>query len=707
MAGLLTPGYARLAEEERARQAAVHKIAALPWSPAFSAGDVHVVTTAADAQAWAERLHGEKVSMIGVDTEFTFDRPEVVLPNGKKFRDVRSLRPLVCTVAAWCGAAHENATDALVRLLFDLRRPEVHAGLKALFALHVPWVAHSARAELHCLWACGVEPAEHLLIDTYVTAATLHLGRFHHRPRAKDPGDEVAQARKLEEKRAHITSLVGQCEHYGIPYPFGKQSKDDIRKRFLRLRAEDPLDEVMVAYAMADAEYVLPLHLAQAVDVHRFGLAPHLAAVEWPLVGAVARMERAGLPVDRERLQAYAGLCRQIAAVMAGRLTAFDIQPGSIKSFLQRMHRDGVLQHFVIKGKYCTKTPLLREAERKGVHPAIRPFRLHRYFQRLATDPMLAGALLSDDGRQRCDLDQIRSVSGRIASSKPNLIGLDKKLRPAFAAPEGWSLIELDYSQKEIGVAGAEWQDAGLVRQFNQGDSYGGVAQLFYSDRLTPDERAMTTKDFKRARPDLRNQVKSLALGILYGRGPAGIAENFGCSLEQAEAELRRFFDLFPGARDGAAQVVRSSLARGYGLTMTGLRRFVAVGDGRARNQMRNHPVQGGAAAIFKAALRRIDAYFRGTPTQLLLPRHDSILVLTPVGTEEEVIAACKVLMVQAVREKYPQLHPRVDAKVGASWPTEMTLEEYYERERRAEPGEHEGCEPGATSLVRSTPRSA
>jgi DNA polymerase-1 len=237
-----------------------------------------------------------------------------------------------------------------------------------------------------------------------------------------------------------------------------------------------------------------------------------------------------------------------------------------------------------------------------------------------------------------------------------------------------------------VGLAGAEWRDSQLVRLFNLGDSYSAVAQLFYAGQLTPEERALSPREFKKARPDLRNNVKSLVLGVLYGRGAAGIAESFGCTLAHAEAELKRFFDCFPQARDNAGAAVRRSLRRGYGLTVTGLRRFVEPGDERSANALRNHPIQGGAAAIFKAALLRIDGYFRGTRTQLLLPRHDSLLVLTPAGTEEEVIAVCRVLMVQAVREKYPQLHPRVDAKVGPTWPTDMTLEEYYRRECQADP---------------------
>jgi DNA polymerase-1 len=629
---------------------------------------------------------------LGVDTEFTYDREPVFLPSGKDFRDVSSVRPQVCSVAAWCGATTSPTAEApLIRLVFDLRRPEVRPGLCALFGLHVPWVAHAAKVEYQCLWACGVEPQEHLLIDTYATANCINLGRFHLRRRAAAPHEEVAQHRLQDEKRAHVTSLIGQCDNYGLAYPYDKAAKDRLRERFIRLRPEDPLDEELVRYALLDAEYALRLHLAQANDVHRLGLAPHLAAVEWPLVAAVARMECNGVPVNPERLQAYRRLCGQIAEEMGRRLRTLGIMPGSAGSFLRRMYRDGVLEHFVRKSRYSTTKQVLAEAEQKGVHPAVRSFRLHRYFGRLATDKLLSGELLGADGRQRCDLDQLRSVSGRIASAAPNLIGLDKKLRPVFEAPPGMVLVELDYSKKEVGLAGAEWHDEELVRTFNVGDSYSGIAQLFYAQQLTPAERQMDPKEFKRARPKLRNNVKSLVLGILYGRGAAGIAEAFGCPLAHAEAELARFFEMFPQTRDGADRAVSASLTRGYGLTVTGLRRFIQVGDQRARNQMRNHPIQGGAAGIFKAALLRIDGFYKKTRTQLLLPRHDSILLLTPEDTLEEVISVGKTFMIGALREKYPSLHPRIDAKHGRSWPTELTLEDYFYKLRAEETSQPPG----------------
>jgi DNA polymerase-1 len=678
----LIPGYAALVEQELDRLAGTYRLDRLPWAPAIAAGAIHVVDTRQVAEAWANRLHNERISLLGVDTEFAFDGPEIELRNGDQFVDLATIRPQVCSIAAWCA---EDPTagdkgDPLIRLLFDLRRTEVLPALRDIFQLHVPWVAHEGKAELHCLWACGIEPTEHLLIDTFITAACLNLGRFHRRQSAADPEEAIARDRKLKAKAAHVTSLVGQCAHYGFPHPFA-QLKDQMRREFMELGPNDPLDEQKITYAVSDAEYALRVHLAQAEDVHRQGLAPHLAAIEWPLVGVIARMEMAGLPFDSERADRYRELCRSIAAEMARRLSHHGIKPGSRDSFLKVMNAAGLIPYFLRDGKPSTKQETLRVCERLGLHDAIQPFRLHLYFSRLADSDFLSGRLVGADGRVRGSLYQIGAVSGRIASSKPNSIGLDGRLRPVVVARPGHVLIEVDKSQIEVGIAGAEWDDPALIELFNKGDAYANIAQSFYRDQLTSEERSLTSTTFKDARPDLRNQVKTLVLGILYGRGARSIATAFGCSLDHAEAELLRFFDHFPRARDNAERAVRASLRRGWGLTSTGLRRHVERGGTQFRNALRNHPIQGSAAAIFKAALIRIDRYYRGTPTRLLLPRHDSALLETPEGTEQEVSATCTTFMVMEVRAVYPQLRPRVKSKDGRSWPTDQTLEDYYSAE--------------------------
>jgi DNA polymerase family A len=693
MSDFLIPGYEALADQELARRAVIHRIDRLPWATSLAAGAIHVIDTRADAEAWVDRLHDERVSMMGVDTEFSFDGPEVKLRGGDKVTDLSTIRPLVCTVAAWCGVGRRSGEggDPLIRLLFDLRRPEVHPALKDLLgSLRVPWIAHSAKAELQCLWACGIEPAEQLLIDTFTTAACLNLGRFHWRQAGTDPGGEVAGRRKSKEKIAHLTSLVGQCEHYGFAHPFA-HLKDRMRERFLRLGRDEPLDRPMIEYAMSDAAYALRLHLAQAEDVQRLGLAPHLATIEWPMVGVIARMELAGMPFDPGRATRYQRLCREIYRVMAERLVPYGIKPGSRDSFLNAMSRAGVLHHFVRDGKLSTVKEVLEDCERLGVHAAVRFYRLHDHFRRLASGDVLSGRLVGADGRLRCSLDQLLSVSGRIASSKPNLIGLDARIRPVFSVGPESVLIELDKSQIEIGCAAAEWDDPDLIRLFNSADSYASVALSFYRDRLTFEEASLPPAEFMKARRDLRNQVKPLMLGIIYGKGAQSVAADLGRSAEHAERELRRFFDHFPGVREGAKRAMRASLRRGYGLTATGLRRHVEPGDGRQRNAMRNHPIQGTAAAIFKAAIIRIDRYYRGTSTRLLLPRHDSVLIQTPKETEQDVISTCRIFMIGEIRAIYPQLQPRIEHLEGISWPTKQTLEEYLDEEC---PGEAGGLDP-------------
>src|SRR5947209_2250975 len=100
----LIPGYIALVEQERDRLAGIYRLERLPWAPAATAGAIHVVDTRKGAEAWAERLFDERISLLGVDTEFSFDGPEIELRNLDPFVDLATIRPQVCTIAAWCGA---------------------------------------------------------------------------------------------------------------------------------------------------------------------------------------------------------------------------------------------------------------------------------------------------------------------------------------------------------------------------------------------------------------------------------------------------------------------------------------------------------------------------------------------------------------------------------------------------------------------------
>ena len=101
---LLIPGYQDLAKLARERQAAELRFDRLPWSPAMASTQIHLIQTVSDAEAFVAQIQKSGVSMLGIDTEFTFDRPPIELPKGKEFNDLSTIRPQVCSIAAWCGA---------------------------------------------------------------------------------------------------------------------------------------------------------------------------------------------------------------------------------------------------------------------------------------------------------------------------------------------------------------------------------------------------------------------------------------------------------------------------------------------------------------------------------------------------------------------------------------------------------------------------
>ena len=272
------------------------------------------------------------------------------------------------------------------------------------------------------------------------------------------------------------------------------------------------------------------------------------------------------------------------------------------------------------------------------------------------------------------DLFQLESASSRIASRSPNLIGLPAVLRPIVAVPEGRVLIEIDYSQIEIGVAAVVWGDDELLRLYNQEDAYAAVAQRLFYDVLSDEERSLSALEFKAKRSDLRKMTKSILLGLLYGMGVLSLARRLKCSIEAAAGHLQRLFDTFPKARQGGELAIEHAIHRSYATSVSGFKRFIYQFHRRQQNALRNHPIQSSAAVIFKRALAKVDREYLGTDVWVLLPRHDSTLIECPASEEKRVIKRVKRLMIDAVKEVFPQMRARVEAKTGRSWPTERTL---------------------------------
>lgn len=623
------------------------------------AGKVHVVETAEDGEHLLHQLRSMPIAAIALDSEFGYTRPGVPMREGHVRHDIRAQRPICFSVAA---LVTEPGGEVILRAVLDVRQPGVAAVLGEVLRLRVLFVCHHAKVELFSLWALGLDPDLHAICDTFITAAALHMGLHHKRAaRTASADDEIQAETDLVREHAHLLSLRGQCDHYGLTYPFS-DSKDELRNRFLGL-ANDPLDARLVDYAAADAEWTLRLYLAQQRDIVRVGLHAHLHTVEFPFVVANARIEWNGVLVHPERALELADGAHRAADHYAAVLREHGVDPpGSRPKFLGLMRRQGLRTLCRRGGRESTENDVLEAIEHH--HPAIRAYRLHKRYQRLAGEEWLAGALTGSDGRIHPDHGQLGAATGRNTCRRPNLAGIGRLFRPVVVAPPGRALVELDYAQIEVGVAAAEHDDPDLIAAYNSGDVYAAMAQRFYAGDLSHVERTCGAGDFKRDRPELRDRMKTFVLAVLYNIQPPAIADRFDITEAKAAAERERFLDLYPLLKRRLTESAEHGAARGYASTVSGLSRRRPP-DGRAdswtKNFLRNTPIQGSATVVFKKAIVDLDREFRGTTTRLVLPVHDSILIECDITDVDQVVASAADLMRSAMRAYYPKLQARVD----------------------------------------------
>jgi DNA polymerase I len=287
--------------------------------------------------------------------------------------------------------------------------------------------------------------------------------------------------------------------------------------------------------------------------------------------------------------------------------------------------------------------------------------RRYRRYARMLADPLLAGMLIGSDGRIHPNHRHLGAGTGRNSCSSPNIVGITKTFRQVVVAPPGRAIIELDYAQIEVGICAAEHHDEALITAFNSGDVYAAVAQKFYADRLTEEERSLPVSDFKKRHSDLRDRIKVFVLAVLYNMLAQAIADRFGVSLAEARRQRAAFLDCYPALRAAMNTAAADGRVRGYANIVGGLRRYIG-GSGKAANQFINTPAQGSAGVVFREAIVRLYQHFRGTTAKLILPVHDAVVIESGSASIETVAMHASQIMIDAVRKYYPALNPRAEA---------------------------------------------
>ena len=398
--------------------------------------------------------------------------------------------------------------------------------------------------------------------------------------------------------------------------------------------------------------------------------------IEMPLVPVLAKMERAGMLVDPDRLHSLSeGLATKISEVERSIRDLVGDETFNIGSPMQLSHVLFDVMGLPTKGLkktkrgyYSTNAKVLSDLARD--HEIVRLILDWREKSKIKSTYLdTLGPLRRGDGRVHTTYNQTITATGRLSSSDPNLQNiptrseLGRTVKTAFSAGEGSVFLAVDYSQIELRLLAHLSGDEHLVRAFNEGEDFHAetAARVF-------------GVPVSEVTPDLRSRAKAVNFGIVYGQQAYGLSQSLHISMAEARDMIDRYYEAYPGVRTFLDNVVARAKQTGYAETMYGRRRHIP--ELKAKNpQLRgfgertamNHPMQGTAADIIKIAMARVSRRLEeeGFAAHMILQVHDELDFECPVGEVERLTAMVRDVMEHVVDLRVPLI---AEASTGITW---------------------------------------
>ncbi len=433
--------------------------------------------------------------------------------------------------------------------------------------------------------------------------------------------------------------------------------------------------EEAAAYAAEDADIALQLHRALFPRIEHDGrLAYIYRDLEMPVMEILFGMERTGVLLDTAMLRAHSHELGQKLVELERRAHDLAGQPFNLGSTRQ-------LQE-ILFGKLgirpLKKTPSGAPSTDEDVlqelaldHPLPKVLLEYRGLSKLKSTytDKLPNMVDPATGRVHTNYSQAVAVTGRLASSDPNLQNIPvrtaegRRIREAFIAPPGSVIVSADYSQIELRIMAHLSQDAGLLAAFAAGEDIhrATAAEIFGCPR-----EAVSSEQ--------RRYAKVINFGLIYGMSAFGLASQLGVERTAAQSYIDRYFARYPGVADYMQRTRQNARRHGFVETLFGRRLWVpdvnsANGQRRqgAERAAINAPMQGTAADLVKLAMIAVDGWLtaRKLATRMIMQVHDELVLEVPGSELEPVRAELPRLMANVAKLDVPL---EVEAGVGPNW---------------------------------------
>ncbi len=428
-------------------------------------------------------------------------------------------------------------------------------------------------------------------------------------------------------------------------------------------------------YAAEDADVTLQLHQALWPQIAQIKSLRRLyETIEQPLVPVLYRMERTGVLVDRELLRVQsAELATRMAELQAEaqREAGGTFNLDSPKQLQEILF--GKLGLPVIRktptGQPSTAEDVLDELAGSFTLPKlILEYRQVAKLKSTYTDK-LPGQIDPATGRIHTSYHQAVAATGRLSSSDPNLQNIPirtregRRIRQAFIAAPGHTLIAADYSQIELRIMAHLSGDESLLKAFAEDrDIHQATAAEVFGVPL------------EAVSADQRRSAKAINFGLIYGMSAFGLARQLGIGRGDAQRYVDVYFERYPGVKRYMDATRRQAHETGFVETLFGRRLYLP--DIESRDQARrqyaersaiNAPMQGTAADIIKRAMIDVDSWLRATgiAARLTMQVHDELVLEVADTAIEEVVAETRRRMAAGATLKVPL---KVEVGVGRNW---------------------------------------
>lgn len=431
-------------------------------------------------------------------------------------------------------------------------------------------------------------------------------------------------------------------------------------------------------YAGADAESTFRLVPIMEQELEKAGASKLMHELEMPLVGVLAEMEENGIAVDiplfqrfgQELLTRLVELEQQIYAAAGLQFNLNSTQQLSKVLFENLKLPPPDRGKKTTSGLYSTSADVLETL--RGQHPVISWILEYRELSKLKSTYVdtLPQVVNPETGRIHTSFNQAGAVTGRIASSEPNLQNIPtrtdqgRRVREGFIADPGWVLLSVDYSQIELRIAAHMSQDQAMLDAFRTGkDIHATTAAAIYHVKLEE-----VTKEQRR-------HAKAINFGLIYGMGNFGLSQSAEMTLAEAENFSKAYFEEFPGVKLFLDNLRKQAARQGYVETLLGRKRYFPGLAGQSNQQIRqreereaiNAPIQGTAADIMKLAMLRIPPAIKqaGLKARLILQVHDELVLECP---NEELHATIHVVQNEMENAFKLDIPLSTEARSGINW---------------------------------------